>query len=411
MLNTKYKMAQDIRRAASSLGITRNVAVLGASIFGLGLGEELWQAYLPKYLAALGASGLVIGVFASTKDLLDGLYQYPGGWVTDRFGRRRALMLFTSLAIAGYAIYALARHWAILFIGVALVMAWKSGAFPATFAVIGDSLPPGRRAIAFSVQSILVRLPRVLGAPAGGLLIVALGLTAGLRTALAATIVIALAVLLTQRRHYREPAGSVAPYEPLPIRSVWRAMSPALRRLLLADCLVRIGEGIAAVFIILYVTDVLGFSAPTYGLLYAMQQGVAILSYLPAGRAADLTGRTPLVALTFCFFALFPLAVYAARSLPALALAFLVGGLKEVGEPARKSLIVDLAAPASRGRAVGLYYTIRNLLVVPAGTLGGLLWQRSPSLPLQVASAVGLCGVVLFLLTSKGASRHEVGHA
>jgi len=396
---------------AAGLGFSPNVAVLAASIFGLGLGEELWQAYLPKYLSALGASGLIIGMFASAKDLLDGLYQYPGGWMTDRFGRKRALMLFTLLALVGYAVYALASHWVVVLAGLALVMAWKAGAFPATFAVIGDSLPPGRRAIAFSVQSILVRAPRVLGAPLGGLLILTFGLTQGVRVALALTLLTATAVLLTQRRFYREPPSVAASYAPIPIGGVWRGMHPSLRRLLLADCLIRIGEGIAAVFIVLYVTDILGFSVPVYGLLYAIQQAVAIGSYLPSGRVADLTGRTPLVALTFVFFALFPLAIHAARSLPALVAAFVLGGLKEVGEPARKSLILDLADPGSRGRAVGLYYTIRNLLVVPAGTIGGILWQRSPALPLQVAFAVGLCGVIVFLIASKGVPHHEVGHA
>jgi hypothetical protein len=38
------------------------VAVLALSIFGLGLGEELWQSYLPKYLTALGASGVAVGL-------------------------------------------------------------------------------------------------------------------------------------------------------------------------------------------------------------------------------------------------------------------------------------------------------------------------------------------------------------
>jgi len=141
-----------VDRARAALGLERNVAVLGASLFLLVLGEELWQAYLPKYLTALGASGLVVGFFASTKDLLDGLYQYPGGWLNDRLGRKRALLTFTTLATLGYLVYALAREWAWLFLGLWLVMAWKSGAFPTTFAVIGESLPQGRRAIAFSVQ-------------------------------------------------------------------------------------------------------------------------------------------------------------------------------------------------------------------------------------------------------------------
>ena len=52
-------------------GLNRNVIVLALSIFGLGLGEELWQSYLPKYLTALGASGLVVGWFSSCKDLLE----------------------------------------------------------------------------------------------------------------------------------------------------------------------------------------------------------------------------------------------------------------------------------------------------------------------------------------------------
>ena len=43
-------------RLCSLLGLNRNVTVLAASIFALALGEELWQAYIPVYLTALGAS-------------------------------------------------------------------------------------------------------------------------------------------------------------------------------------------------------------------------------------------------------------------------------------------------------------------------------------------------------------------
>jgi hypothetical protein len=81
--------------------------------------------------------------------------------------------------------------------------------------------------------------------------------------------------------------------------------------------------------------------------------------------------------------------------------AFFVGGLKEIGEPARKSLIVDLSPDDIRARTVGVYYTIRNLLVVPAGALGGFLWQRASHLPLEVACAVGAVGVIVFLVTSR----------
>lgn len=399
---------RQLTAALAYLGFNRNVAVLGLSIFGLGLGEELWQSYLPKYLSSLGASALAIGLFSSLKDLLDGLYQYPGGWAGDRFGRKRALMLFTVMAMCGYALYALAWHWVVVFAGLAIVMAWKAGAFPVTFAVIGDVLPQGRRALAFSVQSVLVRLPRVIGAPLGGLLIASLGVVSGVRVAAAVTLLLALAVLYAQRRGYREQATPAQSFEELPVRVIFARLPAELKQLLVAECLVRFGEGIAAAFIVLYVTGVLGYSAAAYGLLYALQQTVSLVLYLPSGRLADLAGRRPLIALTFLFFGLFPLAVQWADGAAALAVAFVVGGLKEMGEPARKAYIVDLADPAQCARSVGVYYTIRNLLIVPAGVVGGLLWAQSPQLPLRVAGAVGLIGLAAFWISSREQARKEV---
>lgn len=242
------------------LALNRNVTVLAASLFGLALGEELWQAYLPAYLTALGASGLIVGLFGSCKDLLDGLYQYPGGWLADHLGRRRALLLFTSLAIAGYATYATAQSWPLLFVGLLGVMAWKAGAFPLTFAVIGDALPRDRRAMAFSVQSILVRIPRVVGAPAGGLLIAALGIIAGVRAALLLTVVVAVGVLVVQGLGYREAPRDSRHGDGIGLRRVVAGMPRALKRLLVADCLVRIGEGLATSFVVLFVTETRHFS-------------------------------------------------------------------------------------------------------------------------------------------------------
>jgi hypothetical protein len=81
-------------------------------------------------------------------------------------------------------------------------------------------------------------------------------------------------------------------------------------------------------------------------------------------------------------------------------LAFVVGGLRELGEPARKALIVDLASPRVRARSVGLYYLLRSLSVAPAAFVGGLLWKVFPELPFLVAATVGAAGVVVFTRTA-----------
>src|SRR5688572_15008117 len=103
----------------------------------LGMGEELWKKFLPKYLESFGAGPGVIGLFGTAEDFFDAVYQYPGGWIADRLGRRRAFLVFIFVASVGYLIYLLSPSWPYIFLGLAFVMGWHSMASPAIFAVIG----------------------------------------------------------------------------------------------------------------------------------------------------------------------------------------------------------------------------------------------------------------------------------
>ena len=128
-------------RTADYLALEYNVTIASSAGFLLGFGEELWKKFLPKYLEALGATTPLIGLFGTAADFFDACYQYPGGFVADRFGRRRSLLIFITVASVGYLVYLFSTSWPFLFLGLALVMAWQSMASPAIFAVIGDSLP------------------------------------------------------------------------------------------------------------------------------------------------------------------------------------------------------------------------------------------------------------------------------
>ena len=86
--------------------------------------------------------------------------------------------------------------------------------------------------------------------------------------------------------------------------------------------------------------------------------------------------------------------------------AFVIGGLREIGEPARKALIVDLAKETSRGRAVGAYYLIRGLVVFPASIVGGWLWVMNVHFPFYAACSVGALGCVLYAVI--GSDRREI---
>jgi MFS family permease len=367
------------------------VRALAIALFVYGFGEELWFRYLPAYLRVLGASPFLVGLFGTAKDLLDAAYAYPGGCIADRLGSRRALLLFGWLTTAGFALYFGHPSVPVLFAGLPLVMAWQSLGLPATFSLIREELAGGGRLVGFTVQSVVKRLPIILAPPLGGWLIVRYGMGGGMRIGFAAAVLTSLLMLLGLRRSFK-PTPTSAAAAPAARRTRVR-LQPVLRRLLVADCLIRLCEGLPEVLLVVWSLEVVKISAARFGILTAILMATAIASYLPAALLAERVEKKPFVVLTYAFFTLFPLAVVLSHSFAALAAAFVVGGLREIGEPARKALIVDLAVE-DPGATVGLYYSIRGFAVAGAAALGGALWTLRPSLTFLVAVGLGAAGTL-----------------
>jgi MFS family permease len=386
-----------VQRVRTWLGLERNILVMLGSILIIGMGEELWVRFIPKYLEYLGATAWIIALYGTLKDLLDAVYQYPGGWIADRIGRKRALILFTILAASGYLMYWIAPSWPWILAGTLLVMAWSSLTLPALFAVIGDNLPEARRATGFGVQSILKRIPIIVAPIIGGWLVASKGLSAGIHIGLIIAILLAFFSLYLIHKFYREVHLPVN--DGLRIGAIWQTMDPYLKRLLVADCFARWAEGIPKVFIVLYVLDILHVNAFQFGWLTAIQMIASIVFYIPISKMSDQLNRKPFVLITFLFFAFFPLMLVQATDFIWVVIAFIFGGLREIGEPARKAMIVDLANRSARARAVGVYYLIRGLVVFPASLVGGWLWKMQTQLPFYVAFAIGIAGSILFLFT------------
>ncbi|HXU07437.1 MAG TPA: MFS transporter, partial [Blastocatellia bacterium] len=299
------------------------------------------------------------------------------------------------IASTGYLIYLLAPSWPFVFLGLVFAMGWASMASPAIFSVVGDALPKNKRAMGFTFQSLIKRVPMAVAPMIGGAMIAALGIRSGVRKGLIITLILAaITFLIVRIINIPIVAG-----EPANIRGVWRSFHGVLKRLLISDIIIRMCEGLPDVLIILYVTNILGVSVAQYGVLVAIQLGTSIVVYYPAARLADRFGRKPFVIATFVCFALFPVAIVMSSGFASLVGAFVIGGLREIGEPSRKAMIVDFAEPHLRARTVGLYYLIRSLSISPAAAIGGLLWKLAPQTPFVAAGVVGIIGALVFALT------------
>jgi len=387
------------RYLARYLGLRRNLLFLLAAIVLIGAGEELWMRFVPKYLESLGAGVFLIGLYDGLKTALAALYAYPGGVLADRWGHRRALMFFTALSVAGYSVM-LIPHPAAVFAGMLLFLAWSNLSLPAMFSLVAVSVPPGKLAMGIGVQSLIKRVPIVVGPVLGGLLLDARGVAGGVRIGVAVSILLGAVSLAIERRI--DTTG----LEPAAARSrflgLWKQADPRLAPLLVSDILVRFCERIPYAWVVIYAMDHLGVSATQVGVLTAIEMITAMACYVPVAHYADRHGREPFVVATFLFFTLFPLSLLVARSFPLLVVAFVIRGLKEFGDSPRKALIVAYAPATARGQTVGAYYLIRDLVVSAGALIGAATWKLGPEVNFWTAAALGAAGTLYWMRSTRG---------
>ncbi len=383
---------------AGFLALRRNTTLLLLALVLAGTGERLWLGFAPKYLETLGATVLVIGLFDALQTFLGAVYAYPGGWLTDHWGQRRSLILFNALSLIGYLLVLVWHHWLALVVGVFLFLAWSALSLPATFSVVATSLDRHQHTMGVGIQSMVRRVPMMVGPLIGGWLITRYGWERGVHFALLGCIVLSAATAVFQWFMTEPTTGHVGASAQTGISFVGivKSFNPTLRELLISDILIRFCERLPYAFVILWAMNHGGVSARQYGWLVAIEMVTAMVCYIPVAHLADKHGQRPFVLATFLFFTLFPVSLLRANTFGWLAVAFAVRGLKEFGEPARKAIIIAQAQPDLRSRTYGAYYLIRDCVVTTGSFLGAWLWSLSPQANFIGAAVCGGLGTLWF---------------
>ena len=400
------------------LALNASTGALLAAILFVGMGTELWSPLMPEHLVGLSAPLLLIALYGSVKDFLEAINFYLGGVLAARFNTRRALLLFNALPIAGLLILLIWPSKYAIFAALPFVGVWNSIAGPATLRVVGDTLAEHRRSMAFSLQSIQKRLSSLLAYFVSGELVLYFGQAQGVRAALLVSIALVTLSLAVQYRYMRTAVKDTvrAHHQPW---ALLKSFDPQLRRLLLSEICVRFCDAMPREMIILYCVPILmpllrtspGQSAEQLsvlaiafylGVLLVVMNVTSLVMYLPVGHWASKRGasKKPFIGLTFIFFALFPLALATFGGIWGMVLAFVVAGLREFGEPARKAIITELVPAECRTQAIGIYWAARGIGIAPASLCGGLIWYFTgePKAMLWSAGAVGIFGAALFYL-------------
>ena len=377
-----------------------NMVSMLAMVILVGMGEKMAERFLPLYILAIGGGTFAVGFLNAMDNLLSALYSFPGGYIAEKYGYKKSLMIFTIVAMVGYIPVILIPSWQVVLIGAVFFIAWTAVSLPAVMNLVNDSIPKDRRTMGVSIHSLVRRVPMALGPLAGGLIIGIYGRIIGVRIAFGVAFLLGIMALYLQWRFMSDDIVEKE-VEFVSLKNFREYFSPKLINLLASDILIRFAEQIPYAFVVIWVVENNNLSELQFGLLTTVEMVTAMLVYIPVAYFADRSHKKPFVLATFCFFTIFPLFLLFSHNMFMFLIAFVIRGLKEFGEPTRKALIMDLARDDAKARTFGTYYLFRDVIVSIAALSSAFLWNISPATNFIVASAFGVLGTVLFAVYGK----------
>lgn len=367
------------------------------------------------YLAAIGFSGLKIGVLFVCVTVASAVMSTAIGLVSDRVGRKVFLVVVPLIAAAAALVYTESRATAVLFVCAALGSFGRgSGAgagsigpyLPAESALVAEIVPAAQRSAAFA----RIAFASSLGALGGGLLaqlvhagshMSAAEATTAYRPAfLAAAILAAVAGGLAV--FIREPANRRPARGPAPARRIrWPSRSwPALWRFWCTNATNGFGIGLFGPFVSYWMHRRYGASPGSIGILFAIINLGSLASTLTAAPVARRLGMIRAISTVRALggILLIPM-VLAPTFWIAGAVYFVRMMIQRVGLPLRQSLTQHLAHPDERSSVAALSSLPAQATMASSQALAGYLFDEvSLSAPFELAALFQCANAAMYEL-------------
>ncbi|MFQ6064442.1 MAG: MFS transporter [Candidatus Bathyarchaeia archaeon] len=372
-----------------------------------------------RYIEALQAPPVVIGLMGSVGAAMLSLVRIPGAYIADKYGRRQITVTMTFSIALSYLFYVFAPDWRFVLTG--MIISNLSLIYqPALQAILADSVPPEKRGMGFAATSVIPNIPTIVAPVVAGYLVETQGLVHGMRYVYAIVVFCFLAAaivrLLFLKETIREPKRirldemKEAFTESLgAIGEAWKSMSPSLKFLTVAFLVSAFEDPMFRWFTALYVNDVVGVGDFDWGFINTVSTAVTIALGFPLGKVVDKIARKKAVVLSYVVFMPASVLFIFSRSfleLLSVFVVFAVGGCLIM--PAYNALMADMIPREKRGRIMGTIGTLNVMATVPASALAGLLYSLDPAFPFVFSIVLGIVVALIILFAVKEPEIREV---
>ena len=370
--------------------------------------QEMAGTYYPLYIQALGGTVATVGLIGSVSSVINAFVRFPGGYLADKYGRKRLITSMTLLVAFTYLFYAFAPNWQTILIGAVFQnLCWIY--LPAFDAIVMDSLPPEKRGMGYSIINLITKASTTPSPLIAGLLYMNFGLITTTRIGYIFVMVSFLiaGILRLRLKETMKESQQIDRKELL--RSftrarvfvegirVWKEVPRTALTLLITNIIFGVPNAMLNVVIVFWITKDLGISPANLPLLVSIISISMIIFALPIGKLVDKIGKKKPLLLGILLMAVaMPLLLYG-DFIKLLIAVPIIGLINIIFNTATSALYADLIPQEYRGKISGSRSFFGLITGATGSIIGGILYDNvSHILPLLIFWA---STVPVFLLT------------
>jgi MFS family permease len=371
---------------------SKNIFLVGlASLFN-DIGSEAITPLIPFYTTALGGAGVAIGLISGLREGLASLFNLFGGWLSDRFGRRKLFVFLGYLISSIFKFFiAAANSWQSLTAFVGFERFGKSRDAPRDVIISNSTKRKGR---GFGFHQMMDRA----GAIIGTLMVVFLfwKLKLGIKTILYIAAGIAILSII--------PIFFVKDKQTKKIKknifTGIKELNPKLKYFIFVSSVFTLGNFGLYLFLLLRAQQISG-SIVVPLIIYAIFNLVYAFFVTPFGSLSDRIGRKKVLTAGYILFFIIAISFIFVNNIFVLAILFSLYGLVYALTDSTQTAFVSDLSGDMKGTALGFYGFVVGIVNIFAGLIAGFLWDISYSTMFIYLSVVAFVSIILIMFIKK----------